>query len=224
VARIKRSILNLSLMTKRFRLGIIILILIIFSTTLLSQPAMVLTNEEIIWKQVGFPTLQAIDSLSGDTTGVQIRLEKQSELGIWLDKKLQEQIIKNQVILYDTLADVSGNLLILNIGPVASEIFYRSKKRNLFLRTTKFERIINTYLSFSLRDKNGKILIARSLVPEYRDTIKNSSLKTVESNYYQFTRGEKIESKFINYFVEPLLVTVTTVGVVYLFFSLRSGS
>ncbi len=195
-----------------------------FSAVLFSQPAGIQTNEQIISEQLCQPVLQTIDSLSVDTTRVKIKLEKKSDLGNWLVKKLQEQFIKKQVILYDTSAEVSGNWLILNINSVDSEIFYRSKKRNLFLRTTKFERMIDSYLSYSIQNQSGKILFSRSMDPEFRDVLGRSKLNTIESNNYSFTKGQKIESKFFAYFFEPVLVTVTTIGVVYLFFSLRSGS
>ena len=211
-------------MTEKLRLIIYINCLILFPLILFAQPAGIQTNEEIIAEQLCPPVMHTLDSLSMDSTRVKIKLEKKSDLGNWLIKKLLEQFIQKQVILYDTSAEVSGNLLVVKINTVDSEIFYRGKKRNLFLRTTKFERIISSYLSYSVQNQSGKILFSGSINPEFRDVLSRSKLKTVESNYYSFTKGQKIDSKFFAYFFEPLLVTVTTVGVVYLFFSLRSGS
>lgn len=211
-------------MTEKIRIVTYNIFLILFPLILFAQPTGIQTNEEIIAEQLCPVVLHTIDSLSMDSAKVKIKLEKNSEMGKWLVKKLQEQFIKNQVIIYDTSATVSGNLLVLNINSVGSEIFYRSQKRNLFLRTTKFERIIESYLSYYVQNQSGKILFSRSINPEFRDVLSRSKLKTVESNNYSFTKGQKIESKFFAYFFEPLLVTITTAGVVYLFFSLRSGS
>ncbi|MEJ2537667.1 MAG: hypothetical protein P8048_11570 [Calditrichia bacterium] len=180
-------------MTEKLRLIIYINCLILFPLILFAQPAGIQTNEEIIAEQLCPPVMHTLDSLSMDSAKVKIKLEKKSDLGNWLIKKLQEQFIQKQVILYDTSAEVSGNLLVVNIN-------------------------------YSVQNQSGKILFSGSINPEFRDVLSRSKLKTVESNHYSFTKGQKIDSKFFAYFFEPLLVTVTTVGVVYLFFSLRSGS
>jgi hypothetical protein len=56
------------------------------------------------------------------------------------------------------------------------------------------------------------------------DLVPDTGIERVENSILPFTIGVKVEQKFLKRILEPAIVTMATIGVVYLFFSLRSGS
>lgn len=182
------------------------------------------TNEEVLTKLLVYPILGVIDSLELGDVPIKIDLHEPTSLGNWVVKDLHRELLKRKIQVFDTIAMASDRMLFIEIERVQSDIMYQSKKRDLLYRTSKFERNINSFESFTILNELGKVLASGSNKLNFRDTLNRSDLKNIENSFHPFTMGTKLESKFIKRFLEPTLVTFSTLGVVYLFFSLRSGS
>ncbi|OPX35506.1 hypothetical protein B1H10_01065 [candidate division KSB1 bacterium 4484_188] len=95
---------------------------------------------------------------------------------------------------------------------------------NLLLRAGKYTRNVSAAVAFYFKSGDELILVNRNKQLDFHDQIKGKQVKKVENKIHQFTIGTKSESKLIRRLIEPVLVVTTTIGVVYLLYSLRSGS
>lgn len=210
----------MNILHKRFGIGYLIVPLLVLNTVY-SQPK---TNRQILSEMLIEPVTQALDSISVKPNGVHLDLKSESELGKWLTSKLKERFLQRRLIVYDTLSSMTSQSLAIIIEKVNSQIRYRTADRNLFFRTSKYRRHVTVMLSFYIKNNGGSILYSRNTDYQYQDVIPSSAIQEVEDKFYPFTAGTKIESKIIKRLIEPVLITVTTAGVVYLFYTLRSGS
>jgi len=106
---------------------------------------------------------------------------------------------------------------------LVSKIYYRPIGRNLLLRENRFERSFDTLLSFYIKNKDESIEHSHSRNIVVKDTISANDLNQIENGMFQFSRGVKTESGWVRKVLEPVVITATTIVIVYLFFSLRSG-
>ena len=111
----------------------------------------------------------------------------------------------------------------LKLQNMGAQIFYRPIKKNWLLRNSRYERNIATVLSFYIIENDESIIYSFSKTDHMADSLKSSQLAEIENSFYEFTRGERMESGWISKFFEPALITITTIGIIYLFYSLRSG-
>lgn len=200
---------------------IIFLLLVCF---LAGGRAQVTTNLEILRYHFVDGVIMALDSLDSEPPQLQIVLEQKDEMGEWWMESLREALLKKQIkIRADSVPSEKGDYQMV-LKKAGTFIKYRPEKRNLLLKTSAYQRIIEGTLSFILKKKKENILLSRTKQFFYSDDLKASAMKEVENKFYLFSYGTKTESKFIKRLVEPVLVTATTAGVIYLFYSMRSGS
>jgi len=195
-------------------------ILLIFNT----GNAQVPTNQQVLADLIVQPVLAALDSQAHRQDGIQIVLKDKNEVGRWAVADLREALLKRNYILYDSLTSPSREVGKIVFEKINNSIRYRAVDRNLLFRATKYAREIEATVSFFIENGQNSILHSRTKTHQYDDVIERSTVKLVENVDYPFTIGTKSESKFLKWLVEPALVTVTTAGVVYLFYTLRSSS
>jgi len=170
------------------------------------------------------PVVVALDSLSETPQKIVISGKDKSEFGKWVVNKLQEAILKKRIRVFDTLQTAASDIYIIDLGKMSVKLEYQVQKRNWMFRPSQYLRKIEGILSFSIRKESGSVVFSREREIHFRDKISATDLKTVENEMYSFSQGTKQESKFVKRFLEPVVITGATAGVIYLFYILRSGS
>ncbi|MBN2364584.1 MAG: hypothetical protein EH225_00410 [Calditrichaeota bacterium] len=193
-----------------------------FLVPLQAQPV---SNLDVLDSLLVEPIVQSIDSLISEDTPLMLQNEVDSPVGKWLFRRLRLEFLQRGMDVRDSgeaSPPDSHYTLILDASEIA--ILYRGIDTDLLFRTTRYRRTIETMLSFYIRNNHESIIHSHSKTENYSDTVSRSQLNEIENKMLDFTRGEKTGSTLIQKIFEPAVVTVATLGVVYLFFSLRSGS
>jgi len=181
------------------------------------------TNLDLLQGMVPRPVLEAVDSLSPTPVPIVIESQSSSEINNWLVQQIRKELLAKNFSVLDK-SDTSGVDLTIVIEDLQLFIMYRGIDRDLLLRVSKYERSIETFLTFYIKNNRESILYTYSKRNEQKDVLSRSQLKEVESTFFPFSQGQKIESGIMNKLIEPAIITAATVGAIYLFFSLRSGS
>jgi hypothetical protein len=188
-----------------------------------SAGAQVVVNLNILDAQLVQPMLEAIDSLYSNGYSVQIESGLSTDISHWGVERLRAELIKREIPVIDENNNSNKPFYSLILQNIGAKIYYRPIKKNLLLRNSKYERNIATVLSYYLKENDESIIHSYSKTDQMVDTLKTSQLQEIENGFYNFTKGERVESGWIRKFFEPALITITTIGIVYLFYSLRSG-
>ena len=181
------------------------------------------TNLDLLQGMVPRPVLEAVDSLSPTPVPIVIQSQSSSEINNWLVQQIRKELLAKNFSVLDK-SDTSNVDLTIVIEDLKSVIIYRGIDRDLLLRVSKYERSMETFLTFYIKNNRESILYTYSKRNEQKDVLSRSQLKEVESTFFPFSQGQKIESGIMNKLIEPAIITAATVGAIYLFFSLRSGS
>jgi hypothetical protein len=181
------------------------------------------SNLDILQGMVSQPVMQALDSLAPVPLKIKIESKTNSDFCRWIVQQLQKDLLAKNFWLF-TNSDSSQADLTLVIEDLQSSIVYRVIDRNLFFRSSRYERTIELLLAFHYKNNQESILYTFSKRKEQKDVVRKSEIAQLENKFYSFSQGQKIESSLMSKLIEPAIVTVATAGVVYLFFSLRSGS
>ncbi|OGB67013.1 MAG: hypothetical protein A2Y94_10310 [Caldithrix sp. RBG_13_44_9] len=181
------------------------------------------SNLDLLQGMVSQPVLNAVDSLATAPVRIMIESKSSSEFSDWLVQQLRKELLsKNYWLGADV--DTSQVALTIVIEDLKSEIVYRGIDRDLWLRVSKYQRSIETLLTFYIKNNRESILYTYSKRNEQKNVLSKSQIDQVENNFFSFSEGQKIESGIVNKLIEPAIITIATAGVIYLFFSLRSGS
>ena len=181
------------------------------------------SNLDLLQGMVSRPVLEAVDSLSPTPERIMIESESSSEMNNWLVQLIRKELLTKNFSLLDK-SDTSNVDLTIVIEDLKSVIIYRGIDRDLLLRVSKYERSMETFLTFYIKNNRESILYTYSKRNEQKDVLSGSQLKEVESTFFPFSQGQKIESGSMKKLIEPAIITVATAVAIYLFFSLRSGS
>jgi hypothetical protein len=181
------------------------------------------SNLDQLHGMVSQPILNSVDSLAPAPVRIRIESKSSSEFNNWLVQQLREELLARKFWL---LAEGDTNQvdLTIMIEDLKSAIFYRGIDHDLWLRVSKYERDIETLLTFYIKNNQESILYTYSKRKEQKDVLSRSQIDQVENNFFPFSRGQKIESGIMNKLIEPAIITIATASAIYLFFSLRSGS
>ncbi len=183
------------------------------------------TNLEILTDLLVKPVISAVDSLYSGTGPFYLISEDNNDVSQWLEGKLRGELLNLNVSLKTEFTDsTSKTHYRLIIDKIDAKITYRGLDRDLLFRYGHYQRNINTLFTFYVINPHESISYSYSRTISHSDTLNRSETNKVENDFYEFSQGEKTGSRFSQKFIEPALVTVATIGVVYLFFSLRSGS
>ncbi len=186
-----------------------------------AQPPVV-TNVQLLQQNLVQPLIQVLDSLGATAPGVSVHVEGSEELNRWFEQKLKENVLSKHWNLVKT--DSSGkndDFFVLQVEKVAATILYRSKDKNWLLRTTRYQREVEGLVRYQFTRKQ-RILQADEIHFRVQDEISRKDLKRVENDLFPFARGEHLPSPWIDWVLEPVIITAATLTVVYLFYTLRS--
>lgn len=180
-------------------------------------------NLDILNKQLVNPILAGIDSTLVTAKEVIISSVMKDEINQWLVSRIRDELLKNDIPVFEDIEEISDSSSTIVIQNTFIKIFYKPVAKNLLLRNSKYERNIESLLSFYIKEADESIIYSYSKTQQMTDTLLASQLDQVENRFHLFTQGETLESGWMKKFFEPAIITVTTIGVVFLFYSLRSG-
>jgi hypothetical protein len=180
-------------------------------------------NLEIITNHLIDEVSAAIDSIQLNPTYIKIILNQKDDIGEWWKENIRKFLIGRNFLIDENDLESNHDKFYIVLERAQSEIKYFPNKRNFILKTSGYQRSISGSFSFYIKNQEGIVLFSQVKEFTEMDEIKASSIND-ENSFFLFTYGTKMESKFIKRLVEPILVTAATAGVVYLFYSLRSGT
>ena len=188
---------------------------------LTAQPA---SNLEILHRILVNSIIAGIDSVRSGEQGVSVEVSGPDDMAPWVQRMVRTNVMQKDIVYYDkTFPDMMDHLTVV-VEELDARIVYRSKHRNLLLRTTDYQREVYSVLSFYIKNKDESIRYSYSKSVDEADIVSRKDIEQIENSFYSFSRGQFVESAVSKKIVEPLLIAVTTLGVIYLFFSLRSSS
>lgn len=200
---------------------IIIIYLCCFFSYLNSAQIQLKTNQDIIKDLVLSKIFESMEVFPAQTKSLLLVSKDDNQVGEWISEQLRSEILSRKIILIDTENRTSQNAII--IENIETQLTYRGKNKSIFFKYKNYEREIIVFLSFYLKDENEEILFNFSDEMRNVDIVPRTEMENIENKLLPFTMGQKVESKFMKRLLEPIIVSVATLGVVYLFFSLRSG-
>lgn len=190
-----------------------ILFLLFFSG--LSTQAQSLSNLESIYNLIG-----------KSTEAIAAELDSGKEYNIEYHSPEEYLILKN--IVLDKLKERTGAGFIekdngnrLNYTVSEAGVRYEDIFRKGFLGSFYAERKVFLSGSYSLSAEN-KIIDTGEFYYSGKDTVKNSSLASLESSALPFTKSERPTEPFFSSLLEPAVAIGTAAITIFLFFSVRS--
>jgi len=105
---------------------------------------------------------------------------------------------------------------------------YRSVLNNVnytamsLLPENNLYRQVNIEFYVKISDSDHRVLFSDDFKEVFSDTIKVNNIKNIENNNLPFTIGNRSKS-LVSRLLEPLLVTLITGSIIYIFYSFRSN-
>jgi len=124
----------------------------------------------------------------------------------WLNNLGYDQVYQGEA------RDVTGHFI--EIRPLRHAVFYRELGGEL-------ERSVSAEIYLKWLSPQREILYTQTLADTLSDTIGRDRVERIENENYPFTKGE-IPRRFFNRYGEPLVVSLITGSMIYLFYSFRS--
>ena len=176
------------------------------------------TNLEVLEQQYENMFKDAFSRIAlTDTNGV---IEKPNA-GLdysWLIEKYALLALTQAGIQNVYLGNAPGKVeqvLQLKYTPVSQLITYQKAQAKSVERTCEIE------LHLELVDSQQKVLFSESLKESYQDTLKKRDIKSVENVELAYTHGRQ-QGSLLSKIYEPILISVITGMVIFLFYSYRS--
>jgi len=162
-----------------------------------------------------------VDRLSPDSSAsLLIRSQGLQQAGNWwiknwFVKDLQQRGI-SRVYLNQQILDKKYiiDVQILDLGVE----YLPTGTKNLIKRQCKLKLNV-----LATEGSTGLIKIFDEVNEQYADSVSIYDVTRLENKNFSFTQASLPETQGFKKYIEPLLVMITTVGVVYLFFRLRSN-
>ncbi len=183
-----------------------------------------LTNEQVMEKLLYQQLQNVLDAVPEVQNGLIIQADSSGLLTQWVMQKSGQWFLKRGINVLDVEGNPPDSFYILKFQLPLVNIFYYEEGRDLLFRVKRYRRTVEFFLPFTVKNSAGLVQYSFSDIVKYQDELERSRLSEIESPLFDFTRGEKVASKWVRFFLEPVVVTLSTIAVVYLFYALRSGS
>ncbi|MBN2410884.1 hypothetical protein JXQ31_04270 [candidate division KSB1 bacterium] len=209
----------------KVKLQIIILIFIGICTSVLAEDVVVDTNLDIFKNLYykgfsnAFQKVAVLDSLPLYFNNI-----NKNKTIDWL---IEEQFVKSaERAGFSTLILLGDSTILKNEKNFYVE--YRSVINNVHysamsvLPENKQNRKVNIEFYIKILDPDNRILLSTVINESYSDTINVNNINHIENKNLPFTVGERSKS-LVSELLEPLLVTLITGSIIYIFYSFRSN-
>ncbi len=168
---------------------------------------------------VGEP-LKQLQTVYADTAELILTVKPQSSFGKWIWRKFVDAaVLKNMKMVRDSRI----RSFAVEIDSPSVSITYTAAGHKLLLLGNKFRRKFEGSFHLRITEPSGRIVVSQPFRVMFADTLNENELKTVENSQLGFTRGSKISAQKVRRWIEPALLTASTLAVFVLFYSLRSG-
>lgn len=198
-----------------FKLGIIMM-----GTTAFSQPR-IASNQEIISLLLVSPVMSILSDTLSRPESVSVLDQHSEEFTSWLTQNLTDSCLEANYLVYSTPDSQIRPDYIIELSNARVNITYQSQGRRWILVKKGMLRKITGEYHLQIKNSRGRILFSHGMSGEHEDIIPDAALAEIENKRLPFTRGTKMGSTFVKRWMEPLTMTVTTMVVIYLFFTLR---
>lgn len=121
---------------------------------------------------------------------------------------IRKTILRSKATEGDSLIDISYR-------PINKKIVYSK------INSKKIERTISAALHLRIQKSNGALLFSKILKETKVDTLPRSKIGLIENADMEFTHGQMTKS-FLSSMVQPVVVSLITGFIIYLFYSYRS--
>jgi len=181
------------------------------------------TNLQVIEGQLASLISQAGAALYSDSCGAVVLQEEISHhpLNAFVNKQfVQWAKARGFSAIYQGAAEGYSALRhdTFRYMPVQVQVQYqRSDSSGSALR-----RRVTVEVYFSLQHASGKIVFSENLLAHYQDVVREKETRSLETPALAFTHGERPASGIIATLLQPVVVAITTAGVIYSFYSFRS--
>lgn len=181
-----------------------------------------ISNEGIAKKLLVEKALQQIYGYAPKYSRLVIQVEgKNSEISQWMQQNIIDSCIVKKYSVFIKSEHSIDSSLSVDISNPDITFEYHSLGKKLLLFNKRYKRIGNSNFHISIKAITGKILSSQNFSSNFNDTLSN--VNKIENEKLSFTKGKRNESQFGKRIIEPLLITASTITMVYLFYSLRSS-
>lgn len=185
----------------------------------------IISNEEIARKLLVDAALEQVN-LQNSGVGVVLCIIVQdgpenSAISSWMRQCLIDSTIKAGYSVYTQLKEAPDSATVVEIASQDITFEYKSTGNRWVFFNRGYCRSAESDFHILIRKKNGKVLFSQQFHKEFADTL--SSIDMVENEKLVFTKGIKTKPSLGKRVIEPVLITASTITMVYLFYSLRSG-
>ncbi len=187
-------------------------------TSLMAQ-SRPLTNEELLKQQFVPAVVDTLTNGLPPEVGVVMTIEPQSTFSRWIHQELTRQFLRKKFRVYKTVTpDVNYRIRVNRLKTV---IVYRPVSRNWLGRVSRWQRTIEVSGQLEVVSDREEVRLLQPLTWVYADTVRQNP-GTLENPELPFTRGTVEDTTRWQRWVEPILISVATITVVTLFFTIRS--
>ena len=182
-----------------------------------------LKNQEVLSRLLIPSTIAILADSLQINSGISIKSERDAVFESWIAQILTDSCLSQNYLVYSD-ADSSKMTHKILVSSPFSEIQYRSAGRKWLFFKKGLHREVQGGYRLQVENPDGRLIFSGNIAGEYRDVISSGAQKIVENPDLGFTKGTKSGSSFIKRWMEPVIITVATATVVYLFYTLRSES
>ncbi len=121
-------------------------------------------------------------------------------------------------VFVDSSQDMSSAGYLISFLPVSATVRYHkinSHKKNR-------QRQITMELHVCVQDSAREILLSTIKTAVFQDSVSQKDIRYLETRDLVFTHGQQPEENLAARFFQPLLISLTTAGIIYSFYSFRS--
>ncbi len=176
------------------------------------------TNLQVLRQLYDDIIKSAFENISfNDSDSILIRTHTDEAYKWLIEERLVERLHSLQAknIFTDRAGDSDAPFTVIDVNPVEQAINYKK------LKAKKLQRNVDVEIFISVKGANKKLLLSRVLKQSRSDTVNVNDKKRIENPQQSFTQGSQRQS-FIRKISEPVIVSLITGFIIYLFYSYRS--
>ena len=181
--------------------------------------AQTLSNADVLKHQMIPVLVDTIKTIVPAKSKVVLSVEPRGTFADWMRQQFTQELLRKKIRVYKTASsDVNYRILVSGVTVL---ITYQPVSRNWLGRVKHWKRIVQLIGQLEVISSLGEVKMLYPLQLAYTDTV-TAKLKTLEQADLPFTHGTVEDTTHWQRWVEPILISVATITVVTLFFTIRS--
>lgn len=195
---------------------------LVFVSALGAQPPgnTPVSNAELIKRFFVEEPLRQLEKVYDDSAEVILTVSPKNSLAKWIWGQFVDAAVSAKIRM---VRDEKLKRFKVEIDSPAISISYAGAGHKMLILQDKYRRKFEGRFHLRITEPSGQIVVSQPFRTMFTDTLKSNELKAVENSRLAFTHGFKTPSKKVHSWLEPALLTASTLAVFVLFYSLRSG-